>query len=233
MDILLRSDFDCELVQSVGSDEMICKAARVSTLGAASLDTSESAGLINFLMRNRHGTPFEHAAMTFRISAPIFVWREYMRHRIGFSYNEESGRYKELSGVFYMPPRDRELIQRGKAGEYIFSPGTDEQYSVVYEGLKESYEKAWNAYQVQLSCGIAKEVARMCLPVAIYSTAYVTLNPRSMMAFLSLRTKDDRAMFPSTPMKEINKVATMMEETFEFLFPITYDAFNKAQRVGP
>ena len=100
--IHVRNDFDVELVDSMGSDELICRAARVSTLGAASIDTSESAGLIGFLMGNRHGSPFEHNAMMLRVTAPIFVWREFMRHRIGFSYNEESGRYKVLDGVFYV-----------------------------------------------------------------------------------------------------------------------------------
>lgn len=232
-DILLRSDFDVDLVESAGSDELICKAARVSTLGAASIDSAESAGLIGFLMSNRHGTPFEHSMMMFRISAPIFVWREFMRHRIGFSYNEESGRYKELDPVFYMPPRDRNLIQEGKPGHYIFTPGNDAQYELVVSSLKGSYRHAWAAYQAQLNYGIAKEVARMCLPVAVYSTAYVTLNPRSIMAFLSLRTKVEGSMFPSYPMKEINEVADRMEAIFTELFPITHAAFNNAGRVGP
>src|ERR1700741_1099473 len=130
MAIILRSDFDVDLVEFAGSDELICKAARVSTLGAASIDSAESAGLINFLMKNRHGTPFEHSMMMFRISGPIAMWREYMRHRIGFSYNEQSGRYMELDPVFYIPPKHRNLVQTGKPGHYIFVPGTDQQYEL-------------------------------------------------------------------------------------------------------
>lgn len=228
-----RTDFDVELVDHAGSDELICRAARVSTLGAASLETTESAGLINFLMRKRHGSPFEHSMMTFRITAPIFVWREFMRHRIGFSYNEESGRYKELDGVFYVPGYDRDLVQTGKTGEYVFERGSEDQYHIVYAQLCNAYREAWGAYQTMLRTGIAKEVARMCLPVATYSTAYVTCNPRSLMKFLSLRTKKEYSMFPSTPMWEINKVADMMEAIFAEKFPLTYDAFDTNHRVAP
>lgn len=232
-DITLRSDFDVELVQHMGSDEMICKAARVSTLGADSIDSEESRGLINFLMKNRHGTPFEHAAMTFRISAPIFVWREFMRHRIGFSYNEESGRYKVLDPVFYIPNQERNLIQVGKPGNYTFEPAESWQYPTAIENLTEAYSLAWARYMDNLQYGIAKEVARMCLPVSVYSTAYVTCNPRSIMAFLSLRTQSDVSTFPSFPMHEIHEVARQMEFIFLKTFPLTAGAFSLNGRVAP
>lgn len=228
-----RSDFDVELVDLSGSDELICKAARVSTLGASSIDSEESAGLINFLMKNRHGTPFEHNMMTFRISAPIFVWREFMRHRIGFSYNEESGRYKALDGVFYIPPPGRNLVQIGKPGAYEFVPGTAGEFEAMELSLLSAYAEAWLEYNMMMERGIAKEVARMCLPVSIYSTAYVTCNTRSLMAFLSLRTKVEDSLFPSYPMWEINQVANAMERYFSEAFPITHAAFNSAKRVSP
>ena len=88
------------------------------------------AGLINFLMRDRHGTPFEHSSMTFYVQAPIFVFREFMRHRIA-SYNEESGRYRELRPVFYVPGPQRRLRQQGKPGHYEFVDGTPEQLELV------------------------------------------------------------------------------------------------------
>lgn len=231
--IKLRSDFDVDLVTSMGSDELICKAARVSTLGAASIDSKESAGLIRFLMSNRHGTPFEHSSMVFRISAPIVVWREFMRHRIGISYNEQSGRYMELEPVFYIPSRERKLIQVGKAGQYNFVSGTPEQYADMCKWQVVACDTAWISYQTQLHMGIAKEVARLCLPVSIYSTAYVTMNPRSIMSFLSLRTKVENSTFPSFPMWEINQVANQMEERFSALFPITWAAFCDSGRVAP
>ena len=233
MTITLRSDFDVDLVQHMGDDEMLCKAARVSTLGMASIDSAESAGLLNFLMKNRHGTPFEHASMTFRINAPIFVWREFMRHRIGISYNEQSGRYMELSPVFYVPNRERNLIQVGKPGNYTFEPGNNEDFHQMHDCLEKAYEVAWEEYQSQLLWGIAKEVARMCLPVSIYSAAYVTMNPRSIMNFLSLRTISDNSTFPSFPMWEISVVADLIEQFFMIHFPITARCFHQNGRVAP
>lgn len=233
MDIIIRDGFDVDLVEHAGSDELVCKAARVSTIGAASIDSEESGGLIKFLMKNRHGSPFEHSMMMFRISAPIFVWREFMRHRIGISYNEQSGRYMELDPTFYIPNPDRRIVQVGRPGYYTFEPGSDYQYNLVATNLINSYKYAWGSYQAMLTNGIAKEVARMCLPVAIYSTAYVTMNPRSMMHFLSLRTEVEGSMFPSFPMWEINQVANRIEEYFEQIFPLTHRAFNDCGRVSP
>ena len=109
MSIKFRSDVTVELKQSMASDEAILMAARVST-GAESTSPEKDAGLINYLMRDRHGSPFEHNSFTFYIEAPIFVFREFMRHRIA-SYNEESGRYKELKPVLYIPDQERDLVQ--------------------------------------------------------------------------------------------------------------------------
>lgn len=231
--ITLRSDFDVDLIMHAGSDQMICRAARVSTMGMASIDSEESRGLINFLMKNRHGTPFEHSLMTFRINAPIVVWREFMRHRIGISYNEQSGRYMELSPVFYIPDWDRSLIQVGKPGAYDFQGGTEVQYRECIEYLTTAYQAAWDSYQGQLEFEIAKEVARLCLPVSVYSAAYVTMNPRSIMAFLSLRTKCENSTFPSFPMWEINQVANQIEAFFAHYFPTTHEAFHNNGRVSP
>lgn len=229
----ISDEMDVQLVDYMGSDGLICKAARVSTLGAKSIDAKESAGLIDFLLRNRHGSPFEHGTMTFRISAPIFVWREFMRHRVGFSYNEQSGRYMELEPMFYVPGSDRPLRQIGKAGEYIFVQGDEEQKETVFTSLMESYTKAWDSYRDMLDMGVAKEVARMCLPVATYSTAYVTCNPRSLMSFLSLRTMAENSTYPSYPQEEIAMVADQLEALFRALFPHTWESFNKNGRVSP
>jgi thymidylate synthase (FAD) len=231
--ITLRADFDVEYVDGFGSDELMCKAARVSTLGADSINSSESEGLINFLTSNRHGSPFEHSALMFRISAPITVWREFMRHRIGFSYNEQSGRYMELEPVFYIPNETRNLVQVGKPGEYRFVPGSSEQYRIMSEETSAIAILAWHAYQRQLNAGIAKEVARLVLPPNIYSSAYVTCNPRSIMHFLSLRTMHEDALFPSFPMWEINNVADQMEAIFAAKFPLTHKAFGGSRRVAP
>lgn len=231
--VIFTNKMTVDLVDLAGSDQRICEAARVSTLGANSLGTEESSGLINFLLKNRHGSPFEHGMLTFRISTPIFVWREFMRHRIGFSYNEQSGRYMEMEPKFYIPDETRDLVQVGKPGAYEFVPGTTSQYREVLSDLGVVYCEAWKSYSHMLEIGTCREIARVCLPLATYSTAYVTCNPRSLMSFLSLRTKDPMSTFPSYPQWEIEQVAREMEDIFADKFPSTYDAFNEAGRVSP
>jgi thymidylate synthase (FAD) len=230
--IELRSDFDVTLVDHMGDDLRLCQAARVSTQGADSYSSGESEGLIKFLMENRHGSPFEHLLFTWMISAPIFVWREFMRHRIA-SYNEESGRYTQLKPVFYVPPAHRPLQQVGKPGHYEFVAGTEKQHAATVRELKASASYAYEGYEMLLERGVAKEVSRMLLPVNIFSTAYVTMNARGLMNFLSLRTKSDESTFKSFPQWEINQVANLMESDFEAVSPITHTAFHKAGRVAP
>jgi len=183
-------------------------------------------------MRERHGSPFEHNSMTFYVQAPIFVFREFMRHRIA-SYNEESGRYRQLDPVFYVPGPERRLVQQGKPGAYEFVEGTREQYDTVVEQTQEACTQAYRAYLRMLDAGVAREVARGVLPVATYSSMYVTLNARSLMNFLSLRTKRDASQFPSYPQREIEMVAEKMEAQWARLMPVTHAAFEAAGRVSP
>ena len=233
-----RSDMSVELIKSSAADSDVVWSARVSTAGEQSLaaideDAEKSAGLIRFLMKGRHGTPFEHNSMTFLVSAPIFVFREFVRHRIGFSYNEESARYRQLDPVFYIPGSDRKLTQTGKPGHYVFVDGTPEQHAITISATKRACATAYQAYQEMLAAGVAREVARGVLPVAIYSSMYITCNARSLMAFLSLRTKREDSMFPSYPQREIEMVAEKMEVQWATLMPITYAAFNASGRVSP
>jgi len=232
-----RSDVDVELVRSSASDADVVFAARVSTKGEQSLedvdaDPSRAQGLLNYLMRDRHGSPFEHSVMTFYVRAPIFVWREHMRHRIA-SYNEESGRYRELQPEFYVPARERNLVQQGKPGAYVFVPGSDEQFEIVDRETREACLTAYRSYQRMLDAGVAREVARIVLPVTIYSSAYVTMNSRAMMNFLSLRTKREGSHFPSFPQREIEMVAERYETEFARLMPMTHQAFEANGRVAP
>ena len=236
-EITFRSDVTVELVKASASDSDVVFAARVSTKGEQSLDdvdgdTSRSAGLINYLMRDRHGSPFEHTSFTFFVRAPIFMWREHMRHRIA-SYNEESGRYRELEPVFYVPGPQRNLVQQGKPGAYEFVPGTPDQLALVDEQVRASCTQAYAAYQAMLAAGVAREVARIVLPVTIFSSAYVTMNARALMNFLSLRTKREGSHFPSFPQREIEMVAERYEQEFERLMPLTYAAFQANGRVAP
>lgn len=232
-----RSDVTVELVRSNASDSDVVFAARVSTQGEQSLagvdaEATRSAGLINFLMRDRHGSPFEHNSLTFYVQAPIFVFREFMRHRIA-SYNEESGRYRELRPVFYVPGPERRLIQQGKPGAYEFVDGTPEQHALVAQQTREVCEHAYASYQQMLAGGVAREVARIVLPVTIYSSMYVTVNARSLMNFLSLRTKRDGATYPSFPQREIEMCAEQMESLWAELMPLTHAAFEANGRVAP
>ncbi len=236
-DIQFRDDVSVELVKSSASDADVIWAARVSTAGDKSLedvgaDPAKSEGLINYLARERHGSPFEHTSMTFFISAPIFVFREFMRHRIA-SYNEESGRYRELRPVFYVPSKERKLVQVGKPGAYSFVEGTAEQHQMTVDAIKETCTLAYKNYQKLLTAGVAREVARAVLPVTLYSSMYVTMNARALMNFLSLRTAREGSHFPSYPQREIEMVAEKMEAEFAKLMPITYGAFQKSGRIAP
>jgi thymidylate synthase (FAD) len=236
-EIRFRDDVTVELVKSSASDSDVIWAARVSTAGENSLeavgtDASKSEGLINYLARERHGSPFEHTSITFFISAPIFVFREFMRHRIA-SYNEESGRYRELRPVFYIPSSERNLVQIGKAGSYSFIPGTQAQYELTIKLIKETCTLAYQNYQSLLDAGVAREVARAVLPVTLFSSMYVTMNARALMNFLSLRTSREGSFFPSYPQREIEMVAEKMEAIFAELMPITYGAFQKSGRIAP
>lgn len=236
MTLTFRSNMTVDLIKHVADDTDVTFAARVSTKGGETRfnEASEKdAGLINYLMRDRHGSPFEHTSMTFYIEAPIFVAREFFRHRVGWSYNEESGRYKELQPVFYIPGKDRNLVQAGKPGAYEFKPGDLVQMSSVEQNFRQVYREAYQRYRGMLQQGIAREVARMVLPVGIYTSFYATCNARSLMHFLGLRTTDPESKFPSFPQREIEMVAEEMEKSFAGLMPLTYGAFQKNGRVAP
>lgn len=263
-DLKLTSEITVRPIQSVGGDHMVVAAAKVSTCGEDAekfSDPSQSegnAGLINYLMKFRHGTPFEHASMTFFVHAPIMVWREWHRHRIGFSYNEESARYKPLDPVFWIPRRDRRMVpvEGWKPGrpkfrtldeaaramarmedESLYPTGpldfSNAWYDRVIARKRRAYEAAYAAYREDIDDGIAMEVARSVLPVGIYSSCWVTTNPRALMAFLSLRTHEPDATFVSYPQAEIEEAARVCEQFLKAGWPLTHDAFVKNGRVGP
>ena len=236
--VQFRSDVTVDLIKHSAADSDVLWAARVSTAGEQSLeeltrDPERSRGLINYLMRDRHGSPFEHNSMTFFISAPIFVFREFLRHRVGWSYNEESGRYRELRPVFYLPGPDRRLVQQGRPGKYEFVHGSAEQHKAAVAVMEESYERSYAAYQELLAAGVAREVARATLPVGLYSSMYATCNARSLMHFLGLRTQHQLASVPSFPQREIEMVGERMETAWAELMPLTHAAFNANGRVAP
>ena len=240
------SEITVREVQRMGGDYMVVAAARVSTSGEEALKYADPAfmegegyGLIKYLMKFRHGTPFEHSAITFFVHAPIFVWREWPRHRFGHSYNEESGRYKQLEPVFYLPPSNRPMfkIDDWKPGRPKFLKSINQAgeaaYSTLCKNLSESYQLAYANYEKNLALGMDPGLARDCLPVGIYSSCWVTVNPRSLMAFLSLRTHEPNATFVSYPLYEMEVAARAVESIFAKHWPLTYKAFNECGRVDP
>lgn len=246
-----RSDSDVDLIDYMGGDNSIVMAARVSTApgtdrtyyelftesaeGRAlrnAVQSEKDKGLIRYLMRERHGSPFEHNAMTFRVETQIFTAREWMRHRIA-SYNERSGRYSELQPVFWVPDETRGLQNAGTPSKPELVEGTYEQKKKVPGILKLAYRASWVAYKTMLRIKVAPEVARAVLPVGIYTEFYVTWNLRSAFNFLSLRVQDDAAAHVSRPQKEINDAADVVEETVKKLFPVAYEQFVANKRVAP
>lgn len=232
--VAFTSEISVELVQHIGSDAGIAAAARVSTgLDLSQYSEAQNSGLINYLMKHRHGSPLEHNSMTFRVKAPIFVFREWHRHRVGWSYNEVSGRYTKLEPLFYVYPAERPLAQAGSAAHPDLVAGGEWLAQVVDTNQKLAYAQAWWNYEQMLEAGAANEVARAVLPVGIYSEMYATCNARSLMSFLSLRVDDPDATFESKPQWEIQQAALKMEAAFSQLFPATLRAFNANGRVSP
>ncbi len=243
MKITTTSEITVRKIQDMGGDHMVVAAAKVSVdpdaALMAALNQEESVGLINYLMKQRHGSPFEHSSLTMFVHAPICVWREWHRHRIGFSYNEESARYKTLDPVFYVPERDRPMIPKEgfKSARPGFSPASDSEYEELIQVMSESYQSSYDAYKKLIGDGpvprFDRGLARDVLPVGIYSSCWVTCNPRSLMSFLSLRTHDTEASHVSYPLWEIEVAARVAESIFAEGWPITYAAFNKFGRVSP
>lgn len=235
MTVQFKSDVDVELVSHDGNDTRIAEAAWVSNYGG-DIPTDMAhriPGLINFLMRDRHGTPFEHNSLTYRVSAPLFVFYEWHRHRAGWSYNEESARYRELDPVFYVPSSDRALRQTGSPGKYTFESGTYQEHILTAGTHKRAAVGAWDEYQYLLENGIAREVARNVLPVSVYKTQYATCNLRSLFAFLSLRWAHPLSTVPTFPLAEIQMVAEGLEQAARAEFPAAFEAFDKNGRVAP
>ena len=237
-DIQLRSDIKIELIDKMGSDNSLARAAWIST-GADEREHQEGrvAGLLNYLMKHRHGTPFEHAVITVRAEAPIMVYREWHRHRIQ-SYNEQSGRYTQFLPHFYVPPVERPLVNSGSSARPKFEQDEEqeERHADFRDLLQATYQTAWDAYEEALDeegMGIANEMARLVLPVATYSSMYATANIRAWLHFISLRTSEPGAYWQGHPQYEIVQAAKQVEEFLAEHFPLTMAAFVANERVAP
>jgi thymidylate synthase (FAD) len=206
------------------SDLAVVNAARVSFNQESDEMTDRDRGLIRFLMRERHGSPFEHGYFRFVVKAPIFVVREHHRHRAGHSYNEWSGRYAKMEPEFYVPEHVR--TQVGKPGAYSFEPVDEETAEFARGEVRRAAEAAFRAYEEMLERGVAKEVARAVLPVGTFTKYYWSCNPRSLMHFCSLRNHESAQY-------EIRQYAAAAEMFLERLMPVTHEAFVANDRVAP
>jgi len=250
--ITLTDEITVRLIQQCGGDHITVAAAKVSTTGEEALALASpgaqegNAGLINYLTAHRHGTPAEHGLMTFFVHAPAFVWWEWVRHRVGWaldcpdlgsdmSFNLESGRYRKLEPVFWVPSRDRKMVpDKGhKSARPRFRAANPGHHAAAVARMAQGYRAAWSAYSAMVADSVANEVARAVLGFGVYYSGWVSCNPRSLMSFLSLRTHDPAARFPSFPQAEIETAARAAEEVFARHWPVQHAAFVRNGRVGP
>lgn len=173
--------------------------------------------LIDYLVKNNHGTPLEHTFFTFHIKAPITVAREWFRHRMS-SYNEISGRYVEMKNEFYVPNKARK--QEGKPGHYIFVEMDEVESNRAAFAMQTAYEYAYTTYKALLGQGVAKELARSVLPLGLYTEFYWSCNARSLIHFINLRNSPE-AMY------EIRQYAEGIESMFSSIMPNTYGAYQR------
>jgi thymidylate synthase (FAD) len=213
------------LDDAMASDLSVVNAARVSFARRKEEMDDSDAGLIRFLLRERHGTPFEHNAFRFHIRTPLFVAREWFRHRIG-SFNEFSMRYAKATDEFYIPELEDVRTQVGKPGAYSFEPVPDEIAQATREELAAVYAAAYAAYERLVEMGVARELARAVMPVGAYTEFYWTVNARALMNFVSLRAAE-------TAQREIRRYADAVELLFAERMPVTYEAFVAAGRIAP
>jgi thymidylate synthase (FAD) len=202
------------LVDMLGNDYTAVKSARVS-YGKGLKGKEQDKKLIYFLLAHGHETPFEHIVFTFHVKAPIFVARQWFRHRIG-SFNEISQRYTEVQDDFYVPEIIRANTKEDKQKSINLE---NPQLAKNAQSLIEmAIKDAFNVYYALLEAGVAREQARIVLPLATYTQFYWTVNARSLMNFLNLRA-DSHAQF------EMQMYAIAIGQIFKEKLPITYDAF--------
>lgn len=212
-----RSDIKVDLVQSWGTDDMIAQAARVST-GSESAD--KVSGLIGYLLRNAHWSPFEHCGATFRVEAPMFVRDQWVRHK-SQSFSVKSLRFGEALPEFYVPSIERPLVNEGSGAHpnLVHEPDLRKVYW-VQDWMEFNASRSWEDYVELLGYGVAEEVARNVLPASTYTAFYVSGNLRSWLHFLNLRITSDK----SASQWEIDQAAQEVEVHLKKLFPLTMEA---------
>ncbi len=202
-----------KLVEFMGGDRAVVQSARVSH-GEGLKGEEKDKKLIRYLLKHQHLTPFEHAVFKLHIKCPIFVARQWFRHRWA-SYNEISGRYTEYPDEYYIPEKLRGQSQKDKqSSDFISIP---DQKKLIEE-IEKIQEKVFEFYRKLLEKGVARELARMVLPLSLYTQFYWTVNARSLMNFINLRA-DYHAQW------EIRQYAEAIAKIFKEKMPWTYEAF--------
>lgn len=209
------------LVDFMGGDNRVVSSARVS-FGAVSKGEEQDKRLIKYLLEHSHHTPFEHCYFQFHICCPIFVARQWMRHRWG-SYNEVSARYTQVKDEFYIPSQFRGQDTKNKQGSVPTSSLDQQALIKLYE---DSVEASYAAYNKLIEAGVAREMARGVLPVCQYTQFYWSVNARSLLNFLSLRT-DKHAQW------EIRVYADAIAKIFQEKMPWSWAAFEDLSRKLP
>ena len=210
---------------AMADDLSVVNGARVAVAKRRTEMTESEEGLIRFLMRERHGTPFEHNAFRFHVRCPLFVAREWFRHRVG-SFNEFSMRYAKATDDFYLPEPEDVRTQVGKPGAYSFEPVDDALAEQTRTELQEVYDHAYATYERLVEAGVARELARLAMPVGAYTEFYWTVNARSLMNFVSLRAAE-------TAQREIRRYAEAVESFLAERMPVTHAAFVANDRRSP
>ena len=201
------------LVEFMGGDNSVVQSARVS-YGSGLKGEEKDKKLLFYLMENEHMTPFEHSVFKFHVKCPIFVARQWFRHRWG-SYNEISGRYTEYKDEYYLPEK---LRIQSKKDKQMSEFGDVEEEKVLIKKMQDIFEKSFEVYRELLEKGVARELARIVCPLSTYTQFYWTVNARSLMNFLRLRL-DIHAQY------EIREYAKCILKIFKEKMPWTYEAF--------
>lgn len=204
-----------KLVDFIGGDMRAVESARVS-FGGESKGQDRDKKLLQYLVEHDHWTPFEHSVFQFHVKCPIFVARQWMRHRMA-SYNEISARYTEVKEEFYVPEKFRAQDTVNRQGSLASGALDNAALLREYENsLKNSYE----TYEKLIKKGVAREMARMALPVSQYTQYYWTVNARSLLNFLRLRMEQHAQ-------HEIREYANVIAGIFREKMPWTWEAFDK------
>ncbi len=240
-EIKLTSDITVEEVRHCGNDASIVGDARLSTRGLETSD-EENYGLIRSLLRNKptHSVPFEHSLLTVQAHAPAFVWWEWTRHRFqpvdvpGLSFSLQSGRYRPLEPVFWVPRQDRNIKPAPDHKPMRPHFVSDKRlHELTLIDLEHGYREAWAAYSRMIAEDVANEVARAVLGFGVYYAGRASGSVLAWLHFLARRTRTPGTDAAGFPQAEIEDAARQVETIFAAHWPLTHRAWNELGRGAP